>query len=226
MCGRFTLRHPLDQILARFQIQSTFDESAWRANYNVAPSQLVPVVREREGGYELDTMKWGLVPSWADDPKIGYKMINAKAETIAEKPSFSRLIKQQRCGIPSDGFYEWQKAGKTKQAMYIRPADQDLFLFAGLWSRWRRDEAEILSCTIITTAPNEDMAPIHDRMPAILKRDDEAVWLDPAYDNADHLKGLLAPYPGRMIAVAVSSRVNSPGYNAPDCVEPVTGLFG
>ena len=193
-------------------------------NYNVAPTQEVPAVVAGNGGGDrrLEMLRWGLIPSWADDPGIGARMINARSETVAEKPSFRRAFKERRCLIPADGFYEWQKTNGGKQPHYIRMKNGRPFAFAGLWESWKGDGNEIRSCTILTTNPNDIAGEIHNRMPVILPPEGYEVWLDPDVRETDQLLSLLAPYPpSDMEAYPVSRRVNSPSNNEPSCVESV-----
>jgi putative SOS response-associated peptidase YedK len=220
MCGRFTLRTPASQVAQAFGLADLFDI---QPRFNIAPSQPVAAVRiAQNDGRELAFLKWGLVPSWADEPSIGYKMINARSETAATKPSFRKAFKSRRCLIVADGFYEWQKTGSKKQPFYIRLADGAPFGFAGLWESWKRDGQAIESCTILTTDANELMAPIHNRMPVILAPADYDVWLDPAVQEVERLQPLLRPFsPGAMTAYPVSTVVNNPKNEVAQCVEPV-----
>ncbi len=189
--------------------------------YNIAPGQEAPVV-VHDGGKSLEMMKWGLVPSWAKDPSIGNRMINARAETLAEKPSFKRLIGKKRCLVLADGFYEWRKEGKGKVPMRITLRGGEPFSFAGLWDSWKKpDGGELRSFTIITTQANDLLRPIHDRMPVILDQEGDEKWLDAEYKEVHKLLALLAPYPAdRMEAYDVSPLVNSPRNDLPQCVEP------
>jgi putative SOS response-associated peptidase YedK len=218
MCGRFTLRSPASRVAEAFALQEPVE---LRPRYNIAPSQMVAAVRLEADERRLVQLKWGLIPSWADDPAVGYKMINARSETVASKPSFRSAYKSRRCLIVADGFYEWQKAGAKKQPFHVRLKGGSPFAFAGLWERWKRDEQEIESCTIITTEANELMAPIHNRMPVIVAPDDYQLWLDTA-SALDRLPELLKPYPAAgMEAYAVSTTVNNPRNDVPECVEAV-----
>jgi putative SOS response-associated peptidase YedK len=172
----------------------------------------------------LSLMRWGLIPHWADDPKIGYRLINARADTVATKPSFRSAFKQRRCLIAADGFYEWQKRDGAKQPYLIRRADGEPFAFAGLWEHWHGADQEIESCTIITTDANDLMRPIHDRMPVILAPADYDRWLDPAVQKADLLQTLLRPLAeGALTAILVSTRVNNPKNDDAKCVEALAG---
>jgi putative SOS response-associated peptidase YedK len=170
-------------------------------------------------------MRWGLIPSWADDPAIGARMINARAETVAMKPAFRSAFRQRRCLVIADGFYEWRKLPRRKQPHYIRLRDRKPFAFAGLWERWTGsdrvgDAASVLSCTIITTAPNELIAPLHNRMPVILRSKDYGTWLDPDTTQCDVLEPLLCPYPpDEMEAYPVSTHVNNPSNDTPECID-------
>ena len=233
MCGRFTLHHMLEELEERFAVEVealTVAETAPR--YNIAPTQDILVVTEN-GARHLQGYHWGLIPSWAKDPAIGSKMINARAETLAEKPSFRTALQRRRCLIPADGFYEWQDAaadlptGKKapRTPMHIRLQGGGLFAFAGLWDEWHApDGSSLHSCTIITTAPNAVTAPIHDRMPVILRPGDEGLWLDRSVSDASALLPLLIPYPAEaMEAYAVSRSVNAPTVDDPGCIAP-TGV--
>jgi putative SOS response-associated peptidase YedK len=221
MCGRYTLHHKPKEIAERFGVEPV--EEFLAARYNIAPSQVVPVIRHNGGLRELAGCKWGLIPFWAKDPKIGNNLINAKAETISEKPSFKQAFAKRRCLIPADGFYEWQKRGKApSQPIYVRRRDGGLFAFAGLWEAWRTPEGETLeTCTIITVEPNELISKIHHRMAAILKPDDEAAWIDPKSEIDDLLR-LLRPYESDGLEAApVSRAVNSPARDDPALIAPV-----
>jgi putative SOS response-associated peptidase YedK len=191
--------------------------------FNVAPTQEVGVVRQPAGQREFVWMHWGLVPRWAKDPKIGSQMINARAETAADKPAFRDAFKRRRCLVVADGFYEWQKTGgKTKQPYYIHMKDGRPFGFAGLWERW----GELESCTILTTSPNDLCAPVHDRMPVILGPADYDRWLDPEVSDPAALAPLLDCYPAdEMVAEPVSTHVNRVANNDEKCIEVRKALF-
>ncbi len=222
MCGRFTLKATQQNLTEAFAGVEIPAELSPR--YNIAPSQPVAVIANNNPG-KLDFFHWGLIPSWAKDHKIGYKMINARSETLAEKPSFKAAYKRRRCLLPVDGFYEWQKHPdtKTKTPMYIHLTSGQPFAFAGLWESWHSPDGDhVLSTTIITTAPNTFMADIHNRMPVILDPADYAQWLDPAEQKPEALQGLLKPYPPElMTAYAVSTFVNSPANDTEACIAPV-----
>jgi putative SOS response-associated peptidase YedK len=225
VCGRFTQQHDTKTLALRFDVGDTVVEAEPR--YNVAPSQAVAVVVTEASTREriLDAFSWGLVPAWAKDATIASKMINARAETLTEKPAFRTPLRQRRCLIPADGFYEWDKISvgddpkAPKQPYHFRRRDGELFGFAGLWEQWRTPEgANLLTCTVITTAANDTVGRYHERMPVILRdRDAEALWLDDRVTDPDRLFPLLAAYPDDwMEAVAVSRRVNSPRVDEPE----------
>jgi putative SOS response-associated peptidase YedK len=221
MCGRFTLRANLNRILAEFSVEVR-EGLLWEPRFNIAPTQNVPTIRLREGARQLELRRWGLIPSWADDPSIGNRMINARADGVADKPSFQSAFKKNRCLVVADGFYEWKKEGKAKQPFFIRLKDDRPFAFAGLAEHWHREDQTIDSCTVITTEPNELMANIHDRMPVILSPDDYNLWLDPEFQVKEKLLSLLKPYPAdEMTAYPVSTLVNSPKNEKQECVEQV-----
>lgn len=226
MCGRFTLTKELREVAERFGVHYPRGFAGTgvvdRPRYNIAPTQNVIVIAD-DGSRSMKQMKWGLIPSWAKDPAIGNRMINARVETIDEKPSFRTALKKRRCLIPADGFYEWQKLGKVKQPVRIVLKSREPFGFAGLWDSWTSPANEMIqSCTIITTAANELIQPVHDRMPVILNREDEAQWLDPKLDDPEKLRPLLEPYPSsEMQFYPVSREVNSPGVDKPSNIEPL-----
>ncbi len=211
MCGRFTLRTPASEVAKEFGLLSVPELFP---RYNIAPTQNVAAVRLGEGGQgELSMFRWGLVPSWADDAAISKGLINARAETVATKPAFRRAFAKRRCLIPCDGFYEWAKDGSAKQPYHFT-LDRGLFALAGLWERW----GDVESCTIITTTANEVTSRFHDRMPVILPRGGYAAWLDPQFENLDHLQSLLRPCPADgMTATPVSRVVNNPRNDVPEC---------
>ncbi len=221
MCGRYTLTSPATTLAASFDI-GTIAELAPR--YNVAPSQSVPVVRmAATGTREWVEVRWGLIPSWAKDPAIGQRLINARAETAAAKPAFRAAMRRRRCLVPADGFYEWQKRAQGKQPFYIRRRDDAPFAIAGLWEHWQPAGGELIeTCTLLTTEPNSLVAPIHNRMPVIVDQAVYAQWLDPTIEKADDLAAILQPYPdNEMVAIPISTRVNNARHDAPDCIEPL-----
>lgn len=225
MCGRFTLTADPETLRQIFALgESTQSLADYPPRYNIAPSQPVAAITASpEAGRRLEHFQWGLIPSWAKDPKIGYKMINARAETVAEKPSFRTALKRRRCLILADGFYEWQRTDDGKIPMYIRLKSGEPFAFAGLYEFWKPPESETLvkSCTIITTTPNSLMEKIHDRMPVILKPEAYDDWLAPGDQPAAAMLALLKPYPAtQMKAARVSPLVNNPRVDSPDCIQP------
>jgi len=217
MCGRYTLHQKTKDIAKRFNVAAPQDI---HDNFNVAPGQIMPIITQTESGRQLELMKWGLVPVWAKDPKIGYKLINARAETMFEKPMWRNAIRKRRCLVPADGFYEWKKLTEDKKARkrpyYIHPKQTDLFAFAGIWESWHDAEGlEWKTYSIITTEPNKEMAKIHDRMPVILHKEDEPAWLDPGHnDDQSAIEPLLLPYHDDGLDLyEVSADVNSPRNN-------------
>lgn len=225
MCGRFTLTADQDSFEDRFSL--TGFDLGWVPSFNIAPTQEVLTVTNDGSENRPELMRWGLVPSWAKDPKIGNRMINARSETLTEKPSFRTAFKRRRCLIPADGFYEWKREGKAKKPMLITANPGGLFAFAGLWETWKQpDGSWLLTCAIITTSANEFMTSIHGRMPVILPREFEASWLDPEEQDTAMLSELLLPYDSdRMEGYEVSTLVNSPRNNFPEVIEPVATLF-
>jgi putative SOS response-associated peptidase YedK len=219
MCGRYVI-YETTKLADRFGAAPSMFKLT--DSYNVAPGEFMPVVIRTEQQAKpvrtIELMKWGLVPQWAKDTNIGYKMINARAETAFDKPAWRGPVKYRRCLIPANGFYEWRKTGvaaagakTTKQPFFIHPTDQELFAFAGLYDTWH-DAAgnELWTFSICTTEANKDMAPIHDRMPVILSPDEEAAWLDPARQDRESVGQLLHPYPdGRLAMHPVSTDVNT-----------------
>ena len=227
MCGRFTLKTDPETLTETFPGFTTPAADEMSPRYNIAPSQQVAVV-PNNGDNSVEFFQWGLIPSWAKDPKIGNRMINARSETLAEKPSFRTPYKRRRCLILTDGFYEWkaEPGSKTKTPFYIRLKSEKPFAFAGLWEAWSPniDDDPLLSCTIITTSPNALMETIHRRMPVILEPDAYAQWLDPNDQSPTQLDGLLKSYPAEeMEAYPVSRLVNRPSNDSPDCIAPVEG---
>jgi len=223
MCGRFTLFEPNETLAGIFGVSAVHFPGP---RYNIAPSQPVAVVRTSSGSErcrELVMLRWGLVPSWARDPSIGDRLINARAETVPEKPAFRGAWKSRRCLIPANGFYEWQRRNGKKKPWYIRMRDRNIFAMAGLWERRGEQPGETLeSCTLITTESNDLLAPIHGRMPVILAPSDFDRWLFSPAEEASRLRALLRPYPAEeMEAFEIGLRVNNPGNDGPDLIEPV-----
>lgn len=221
MCGRYTIREPQD--VAEVFRPDEVEADLRRPRYNIAPTQRVPILLRRDGRRILTEAHWGLVPAWAKDPSIGGRMINARRETLAEKPAFHDALRLRRCLIPADGFYEWKEAGGRKQPLYITVDGGRPFALAGLYEVWHAGRADQLcSCTIITTEPNALMATIHNRMPVILDARQVAAWLDETRSRPKELLELLTPFDAaRMRVWPVSTRVNSPRFDDPECVAPV-----
>ena len=223
MCGRFTLRANASQIAKSFQVETGVDLPP---RYNIAPTQDVAAVRLSKDGdqRELAMLRWGLIPSWAKDAKIGSRMINARAETVAEKPSFRSAFKKRRCLILTDGFYEWQKIDGNKQPFFIHRKDDEPFAFAGLWETWKHEGEEIQSCTIITTTANSLMEPLHDRMPVILSEAEYPVWLDSEFQDKNAIEAMVRPCDSELLeAYSVSKVVNNFRNDEAACIEPLRG---
>jgi putative SOS response-associated peptidase YedK len=228
MCGRYILTRDARELGRVF---GAAVQPALKPRYNIAPSQPVPAVRvDRDTGRRtVDLLRWGLVPRWADDSSIGYRMINARAETAATKPAYRSAMKYRRCLVPADAFYEWQKTPSGRKQPYaIQMADGAPFAFAGLWEHWQDAHGnELETCTILTTDANALLAKLHDRMPVILAPEQYDAWLDPANQDAKSLTPMLKPYPAElMIDYPVSTRVNSPKYDDAKCIEPIEGEQG
>ena len=222
MCGRFTLFDSSDSLAERFGLG---EGTSLSPRYNIAPAQAVTVVRipAERAVRELVLLRWGLVPSWAKDPSVGYRMINARAETAAEKPAFRAAVRRRRCLVPADGFYEWKHAGGRKQPYYVRMRDGGTFAFAGIYEFWKGEGGDMIeSCALLTTGPNELLEPIHDRMPVIIPPRDYDLWLSPKVQDPSALAPLFAPYPaGEMTAYPVRTLVNNPKMNEPALIEPL-----
>jgi putative SOS response-associated peptidase YedK len=242
MCGRFVSTSRPEEVASTFgaglaeQLVPATDaapgtDAGWE-NYNVAPTSSVLVVVERADDRWVDRFRWGLVPFWAKDPSVGSRMINARAETLAEKPAYRQAFRKRRCIIPADGFYEWQvvPGRRTKQPMYIHRRDGDRLAFAGLWELWTPKAAAdepgaepLRSSSVVTGPPNDVVAPIHDRMPVILPPDAWDIWLDPAVDDTELLRSLLVPAPASLlVADPVSTAVNNVRNKGRELIEPVT----
>lgn len=217
MCGRYTLTAEPEVIQQAFDLD---DVPQMRPRYNIAPTQKVPVITG-DAPKQLSFMQWGLVPSWAKDPSIGSKMINARSETLDRKPSFREAFAKRRCLVPVDGFFEWRKDGNAKYPMYIHLKDRQLFAMAGLWETWKTPEGDVLqTCTIVTAEPNALVKQFHHRMAVILSPESYATWLDDG-TSAEVLKALFAPYSeDQMTAYEVSSIVNNPNNDTPQVIEP------
>jgi putative SOS response-associated peptidase YedK len=222
MCGRYTLSTPTDLLRELYELESAVE---LQPRFNIAPTQNAPVIRldgDRQVRH-LDLLRWGLIPFWAKDLSIGHRMINARAETVAEKPAYRVSFRKRRCLVIADGFYEWQATGGPKQPYFFHRGDGEPFLMAGLWDRWEKGEGSpVESFTILTTDANEIVAPIHQRMPVVLDEASYENWLDPGLDDTELLSRLLVPAPTRLfVSVPVSTYVNSPANEGPRCVEPL-----
>jgi putative SOS response-associated peptidase YedK len=224
MCGRFTLTANVAEIMERFDIEAFLQEDTYLPNYNVAPSQSVIAIINNGTINKMGYLKWGLIPPWAKEPSIGYKMINARGETLTEKASYRNAYKKKRCLIIADSFYEWKRIDqKTKTPMRIKLKSDSLFAMAGLWEQWKTPEGKsIFSCSVITTTANELVKDIHDRMPAILRPEDEKIWLNTKITDTDYLNTLLKPFDNSLMeAYKVSSLVNSPKNNTIDLIQKI-----
>lgn len=225
MCGRFTLSLSAETLAAFFGVEEIKDLDT---RFNIAPTQNVVAVIKNQNSDRLEIchLHWGLIPSWAKDTSMAAKLINARAETVAEKPAFRVAFKHRRCLIAADGFFEWQKQGTKKQPFYFRVKDGEPFAFAGLWERWSSpDGKEIDSCTILTTTANELVQPVHERMPMILSPEDDDLWLNPQISTDEQLQPLLKPYPAAAMTVyPVSTKVNNSRYDHPDCIQPMNRI--
>lgn len=223
MCGRYTLTSKGDEVALLFDLSEL---PPLPPRYNLAPTQEAAVVRVLGAGAprHLDFLRWGLIPYWAEDRSIGNRMINARSESVADKPAYRWSFRKQRCLIPADGFYEWKKEGKLKQPFHIHRKDRQPFAFAGLWARWKpKDGGDPLDTfTILTTESNATIRPLHDRMPVILPRDQFDLWLDPTVEDRALLEPLLKPFdPDALELTPVSRTVNSPANDVPECVAPL-----
>lgn len=227
MCGRFVQTSSVDLLADRFAVDEVLLESPPEPDWNVTPRARVPTVVQRDPGLRtIEPMRWGLVPSWADGPAVGDRLINARAESLRDKPAFQDALRRRRCLVPADGFYEWQAVPgrRRKQPMFVHRRDGEPMAFAGLWAVWRPGEHEpwLVTCTIVTTPANAVIAPIHDRMPALLPAAAWAEWLDPAASDVDALEALLAPAPDADLEVwPVRPLVSDPANNGPELVEPL-----
>ncbi len=216
MCGRYTLSTSGDELAQQFGISELSD---WAPRFNIAPSQPVPVLTCTQSQTQVEYMHWGLVPSWSKDKKLGSKMINARAETVSEKPAYRTAYRKRRCLVLADGYYEWVKQAGGKQPYYMRLRSDQPFAFAGLWEKWQsKDDSNYLSCSIITCASNGQLAPLHHRMPVIVEPTEYGNWLDDK-TSIDSIAQLLKPLANGMLAtIPVSTFVNSPAHEGPDCV--------
>ena len=217
MCGRFSATNTFREIKIRWNLQGDF---SFEPRYNIAPSQSVPVIIQGGRGFDAKLMKWGLVPSWSKDPSVGNRMINARAETLLEKPSFRDLVERRRCVIPADGFYEWRRDDDRKVPVWFHLKSREPFVFAGLWDSWRHPKVgdALHSFTIITTEPNALMSPIHNRMPVICDEATGREWLERNHGP----QSILRPWPAELMqAHDVSNFVNAPENDTPECIKPL-----
>lgn len=225
VCGRFTLTAEFQQIIDRFDIEVSMGGNEYHSNYNIAPTNSVVAVINDGMKNRLGYLKWGLVPSWAPDEKIGSKLINARAETAAEKTSFKQAFRKRRCLVVADSFYEWKKTAEGKVPYRIKLKSDDLFAMAGIWESWKSAEGNLLhTCSILTVEANKEMASLHNRMPVILRQDQEQAWLNPSVEKPAELQEMLTPYPDNQLEFyRVSQKVNSPKNNSPDLLRKAEG---
>jgi putative SOS response-associated peptidase YedK len=227
MCGRYTLskKEKLAEMLRKRFVLDEFSEIRLIPRFNIAPTQQIPMIIG-DHGRKLVEARWGLIPAWAKDEKIGNSLVNARCETVASKAAFRPAFRSRRCLVPADGFYEWEKTGLGKVPHYFTRKDRELFAFAGLWESWRREDGtSVRSVSLITTTPNTVVAPVHDRMPVILTPEHEDAWLAPE-TTPETLTTFLTPYPaGEMTEHTVSTAVNSARHDSPDLIEPATTEF-
>jgi putative SOS response-associated peptidase YedK len=220
MCGRFAFYSPKEAVLDVFGVELPFDPAP---HYNVAPTQLVAAIRAGRNGLEGAELRWGLVPFWAKDPSIGNRLINARAETLAEKPAFREAFQRRRCAILASGFYEWRKGPSGRTPYFIAPRDGLPIAFAGLWERWRQGDRQLETCTVVTTDANRALHDLHERMPVILSAEAVRVWVDPQ-QPVEAVAGLLRPAPEEQLAFhAVSRAVNSPANEGEELIAEVPG---
>jgi putative SOS response-associated peptidase YedK len=225
MCGRYTLHADLENILQYYDVDE-IDHLSYEYRYNIAPTQSVLSVVNDGRSNRIGYLKWGLVPSWANDVKIGHKMINARAETIDEKPAFKQLLSRRRCVIVGSAFYEWKRENGKKQPFCIKLKNEKLISFAGLWDQWKKNGEITNSCTILTTEPNQLMSGIHDRMPVILSSENTIKWLDRKIQDKSYLKTLLKPFnEEEMIAYQVNTMVNSTRNDGVELISPVHSTY-
>lgn len=220
MCGRFVVEIPFEDLQKIFTVIEKLDIGP---RYNIAPTQQAAIVRSTDDHNELVPMKWGLIPSWSKDTKIAAHTINARSETVAEKPAFRHAIKVHRCIVPTSGFYEWSQKSLPKQPYYIHMADGSPMCFAGIWEYWKAPDGDPLETfSILTTTANELIEPLHDRMPVILHPENYGLWLDKDMLDPKHLEHLYAPYPADQLSMyRVSPLVNSPRNQGPECIEQI-----
>ena len=222
MCGRYRLSRRKELIAGYFDM---VDEIDWEPHYNIAPTKNVGIIRQgrTQPVRKFALVRWGLIPYWAKDPSIGQKMINARSETILDKPAFREAFQNRRCLVPANGFYEWKRTGRSKQPIHIGMQDDSLFAFAGIWDRWKDTSGNLVeTCSILTTTPNSLLADIHNRMPVILQPQNYELWLDPGFKDLDTLTAMLKPFdPAQMKCYPVSTLVNSPANDNSACAAEV-----
>jgi putative SOS response-associated peptidase YedK len=224
MCGRFTLHTPESRLREVFNLDQS-ESLGLEPRYNIAPSQLVPMIRDTDAGREMVMTKWGLVPHWSRESNTRYSTINARIESVAEKPAYRAPFKHRRCLIPADGFYEWKVIDGRKVPHHIRMRDGGVFALAGLWDHWEGDGESLDSCSIIVMPANDVMKTLHERMPAIIAPANYDLWLDRRVSDKDEIMGYLDSTPSsRLVTYPVSSRVNSPMHDDKHCIEPAANL--
>lgn len=220
MCGRFTLHTPESRIREVFNLERS-PLLGLNPRYNIAPSQQVPIIRDTEAGLEMVMARWGLVPHWSKEPKSRYSTINARIESVAEKPTYRTPFKYRRCLIPADGFYEWKVVDGKKTPHYIRMRDEGVFAFAGLWDRWEGEAESLESCSIIVMPANDVMKSLHERMPAIVPQAHQNLWLDPRVTDKAEIMSYLNTTPSdRLVTYPISPWVNSPRHDDERCMRP------
>ena len=220
MCGRFSLHTPESMIREAFNLERT-EPLGLESRYNIAPSQDISIIRDTETDREMVMARWGLIPSWSKEPKTKYSTINARIESVAEKPTYRTPFKHKRCLIPADGFYEWKQVAGNKIPHHIRMKSSKVFAFAGLWDHWEDESDSFDSCVIITTPSNEVMKPIHERMPVIIAAAHYDYWLDARINYKQEIMQYLNSAPSsHLTAYPVSTRVNSPRNNDERCIQP------
>lgn len=223
MCGRYLLFSKIQSITEHFGLEAD-DSGFTEAQYNVAPGMFMPaIVRSKKGQSILASMKWGLLPPWSKEEQTGYKMINARAETLEEKKSFATPFQRQRCIIPANGFYEWMHVGSRKIPHLIRVSDAEIIGFAGIYEKWKAPNGDIIpTFSIITTGANDLLKPLHERMPVILQQEEYSLWLDKHPEQQEHRKDLLRPFPmEKMLVYRVGQEVNTAGTNKPELIDPI-----
>lgn len=220
MCGRYTLATPGEEIAATFGLTESLE---LEPRFNIAPTQPAPVVRVEDGARAALMCRWGLVPFWAEDPAIGSRLINARAETVADKPAYRDSFEHRRCLVVADGFYEWRRrGGRSQPFLFSRPSGAP-FAMAGLWDRWQRGERRLETYTVVTTDANREVGAVHDRMPLVLSARDWPIWLDPDNPGDAKVRTLLRPAPdGSLAGRPVSPLVDNPANDSPRCIEAVS----